>query len=73
MHGNIFEWCEDWHEEYPFAIIDPKGPGTGNRRVLRGRCFYGRGGSKARSSARGGNKPTYRVSDGGGFRLARTK
>ncbi len=26
MHGNLWEWCEDWHGEYPFAVTDPKGP-----------------------------------------------
>ena len=39
MHGNVLEWCEDWHGEYPFAVTDPKGPATGDRRVLRGGSF----------------------------------
>ena len=70
MHGNVWEWCEDWHGEYPFAVTDPKGPATGNRRVVRGGSsgYYG---SFARSSDRYYSLPTNRGSLGG-FRLART-
>ena len=70
MHGNVCEWCEDWHGEYPFAVTDPKGPATGEVRVLRGGSFsvYV---SVARSSFRFLYTPTVRyVYDG--FRLART-
>ena len=70
MHGNVWEWCEDWQGEYPFAVTDPKGPATGNRRVLRGGCFFDKS-SKARSSFRHSYPPSnsdYR----NGFRLART-
>ncbi len=71
MHGNVWEWCEDWHGEYPFAVTDPKGPATGNRRVLRGGSFPDLV-SGARSSGRSHFLPTDRGTDGG-FRLARTK
>jgi formylglycine-generating enzyme required for sulfatase activity len=70
LHGNVWEWCEDWHGEYPFAVTDPKGPATGNRRVMRGGCFFDNA-LKAGSSFRHGLAPDpgeYRV----GFRLART-
>ncbi|MEN9672504.1 MAG: hypothetical protein RL553_769 [Planctomycetota bacterium] len=70
MHGNIWEWCEDWHGEYPFAVTDPKGPAKGNRRVMRGGCFFDNA-LKAGSSFRHGLAPApseYRV----GFRLAKT-
>ena len=70
LHGNVWEWCEDWHGEYPFAVTDPKGPATGNRRVMRGGCFFDNA-LKAGSSFRHGLAPApgeYRV----GFRLART-
>jgi len=72
MHGNVCEWCEDWYGDYPVgAVTDPKGPATGEKRVLRGGSFYGSD-SDARSSDRYDHSPTDR-GDGGGFRLARTK
>lgn len=70
MHGNVCEWCEDWHGEYPFAVTDPKGPATGEGRVLRGGSF-GYNGSGARSSLRNYDPPSYRFLTYG-FRLART-
>jgi len=71
MHGNVWEWCEDWNADYPAgAITDPKGAATGDRRVLRGGSFLGDG-SWARSSARFNNSPGSRDLSGG-FRLART-
>jgi formylglycine-generating enzyme required for sulfatase activity len=37
MHGNLFQWCEDWHGDYPQKdVVDPQGPETGEKRVLRG-------------------------------------
>jgi formylglycine-generating enzyme required for sulfatase activity len=71
MHGNVWEWCEDWKADYPKgAVTDPKGPATGEYRVLRGGSFY-YGGSTARSSIRDDTSPSGR-SNGDGFRLART-
>ena len=70
MHGNVWEWCEDWHGEYPFAVTDPKGPATGKDRVLRGGSFISDV-SLARSSNRNSFSPTDRLVVNG-FRLART-
>ena len=71
MHGNVWEWCEDWHGKYPLAVTDPKGPATGEYRVWRGGSFYYNE-LDARSSNRHGNSPTYRGIGDDGFRLART-
>lgn len=68
MHGNVWEWCADWHAEYPFRATDPLGPDTGVGRVFRGGSFA-HGAKYCRSASRFALKPESHCNYLG-FRLA---
>ena len=73
MVGNVWEWVEDWYGAYPKGVkdtrIDPRGPESGSRRVLRGGS-WSRSPSYCRSAYRDRSMPENRGSSGFGFRVA---
>jgi formylglycine-generating enzyme required for sulfatase activity len=42
VHGNVWEWVDDWYDEAAYAtatLRDPKGPAAGEFKVVRGGCW----------------------------------
>ena len=69
MHGNVREWCLDWHEAFAkVSVRDPQGPVVGSNRVLRGGSWRSYGGD-LRSATRYRSTPDSR-NNRLGFRLS---
>jgi len=72
MHGNVWEWCSDWHAVDYYAhspVDDPRGPETGAVRVRRGGAWNSFP-LWARSAFRNWNTPSSRCVNLG-FRVVR--
>ena len=70
VHGNVYEWCLDWHASSLTGGVDPKGAAVGSSRVLRGGSW-----DSAASYCRSAFRFDYAPSDRYikyGFRLVRT-
>jgi formylglycine-generating enzyme required for sulfatase activity len=60
MHGNVWEWCSDWHGGYiSTPVDDPTGPASGSSRVYRG-GGWNYDARFCRSAYRAGGTPDYR-------------
>ena len=73
MHGNVYEWCSDWHDWYDDSYAnaknqDPAGPDSGSLRVLRNGS-WGDHPEDCRSARRLGGAPDVRNYEVG-FRVA---
>jgi formylglycine-generating enzyme required for sulfatase activity len=75
MHGNVWEWCNDFFSPYEAAAAtDPQGPAEGSERVIRGGSFRHSAGY-GQSAARGSDAygwPPFRPQNHWGFRVALT-
>ncbi len=74
MIGNVWEWCNDWHDSTYYAISpwdNPRGPGSGTHHARRGSTFHG--GVPSQRNARRWRGPDDTPYNSVGFRLVSTR
>ena len=73
MHGNMWEWTNDWYGEYDIDdTLNPKGAETGTRKVDRGGGYWDPA-WRCRSAYRGGGDPPGNRGAGLSFRVVKSE
>ena len=76
MHGNVWEWCWDWFDANYYSSTppagNPKGPASGEYRVIRGGAWDSPSAALLRSPSRGFTNQGQKYNNTG-FRVLRPK